>query len=397
MPSIIWFKDLKIEDVPKVGGKNASLGEMYTNLVKEGVSIPNGFAVTAAAYQEFLKANNLEEKIAKILQDLDTENLANLQDRGQAIRQLIRKSTLPAALEHEILTSYKSLSKEFKVENTDVAVRSSATAEDLPGASFAGQQASFLNVVGNQALLETVRNCFASLFTDRAIYYREDKGFDHLKTYLSVGIQKMVRADQACSGVMFTLDPETGFEGVVVLTGAWGLGELIVQGEVIPDEFQIFKDTLKKGYPAIISRELGTKEKTLIYGEGGKATTLTTTAVNKQQQFILSDHEILKLARWGVLIEDHYQKPMDLEWAKDGVSGELFIVQARPETIHGTKKVKEIKHYKMKKTTEMITKGAAVGTKIGEGKAKIIDDPSGIKTFQEGEVLVTRMTDPDWH
>ena len=396
MPSIIWFKDLKIEDVPKVGGKNASLGEMYTNLVKEGVSIPNGFAVTAAAYQEFLKANNLEEKIAKILQDLDTENLANLQDRGQAIRQLIRKSTLPAALEHEILTSYKSLSKEFKVENTDVAVRSSATAEDLPGASFAGQQDSFLNVVGNQALLETVRNCFASLFTDRAISYREDKGFDHLKTYLSVGIQKMVRSDQACSGVMFTLDPETGFEGVVVLTGAWGLGELIVQGEVIPDEFQIFKDTLKKGYPAIISRELGTKEKTLIYGEGGKATTLTTTAVNKQQQFILSDHEILKLARWGVLIEDHYQKPMDLEWAKDGVSGELFIVQARPETIHGTKKVKEIKHYKMKKTTEMITKGAAVGTKIGEGKAKIIDDPSGIKTFQEGEVLVTRMTDPDW-
>lgn len=396
MPNIIWFKDLKIEDVSKVGGKNASLGEMYSNLTKKGISIPNGFAVTASAYQEFLKVNNLEPKIAQILKDLDTKSLTNLQDKGQEIRRLIRAAILPSETENEIINSYKKLSSESGVENIDVAVRSSATAEDLPGASFAGQQASYLNIVGGDALAKAVKNCFASLFTDRAISYREDKGFDHLKTYLSVGVQKMVRSDKACSGVMFTLDPETGFPGVVVLTGAWGLGELIVQGEVIPDEFQVFKATLKKNYPAIISKELGTKEKTMIYGENGKETKLTSTSSDKRNQFILSDEEVLKISQWGVLIEEHYQKPMDIEWAKDGVSGELYIVQARPETIHGTKKAKEIKHYKMKKPGEMLVKGAAVGTKIAEGKARIIHDPSGIKTFEQGEVLVTKMTDPDW-
>ena len=396
MTNIIWFKDLTIADVPNVGGKNASLGEMYSNLVKEGVSIPNGFALTAQAYQKFLDVNGLEYKIRDILKTLTTKNLTNLQDHGQKIRQLIRSAEIPKDMGSEIFEAYQTLSKQFDSENTDVAVRSSATAEDLPGASFAGQQASFLNVVGKENLLKAVKECFASLFTDRAISYREDQGFDHLKTYLSVGIQKMVRSDKASSGVMFTLDPNTGFEGVVVLTSTWGLGELIVQGEVTPDEFQIFKAGLKKGLPAIISKVLGSKEKTLIYGEGSKATKLIPTTLEKQHSFTLTDEEILTLSRWGVIIEDHYQKPMDIEWAKDGVSGELFIVQARPETIHGTKKVKEIKHYKMKKTTELITKGAAVGTKIGEGKARIIDDPSGIKTFEEGEVLVTRMTDPDW-
>lgn len=396
MRNLIWFKDLTIKDVPKVGGKNASLGEMYSLLTKKGVSIPNGFAVTAQAYQQFFKENSLDQKIAEVLKGLDTSNITNLQDKGQEIRRLIRTALLPKELEKDITSAYEKLSLDFGTKATDVAVRSSATAEDLPDASFAGQQASYLNIVGGEKLLEAVKNCFASLFTDRAISYREDKHFDHLKTYLSVGVQKMVRSDKACSGVLFTLDPDTGFQGIVVITGAWGLGELIVQGEVIPDEFQVFKATLEAGYDSIISKELGTKEKTMIYGEGLKATRLTATSEKLQKTFVLSDKEVLKLAEWALIIEKHYNKPMDIEWAKDGVSDELFIVQARPETIHGTKKVREIKHYKMKKPGQLLVKGAAVGTKIGEGKARIIHDVSGIKSFQGGEVLVTQMTDPDW-
>lgn len=396
MKNTVWFKDISLKNIPEVGGKNASLGEMYTHLSKKAIAVPNGFAVTAQAYQIFLIENKLDKKIREILKGLDTKSITNLQDRGQEIRSLIRKGSLPSELEKDIADYYKELSSQYSTAQTDVAVRSSATAEDLPGASFAGQQASFLNIVGKEALLEAVKNCFASLFNDRAISYREDKGFDHLKTYLSVGVQKMVRSDKACSGVMFTLEPDTGFEGIVLINGSWGLGELIVQGEVIPDEFQVFKKTLRKDYSPIISKELGTKEKTLIYGERGKTTKLLTTSEKLQKTFTLSDDEVLKLANWAVAIENYYKKPMDIEWAKDGISGKLYIVQARPETIHGTKKIHEINYYKMRKPGKLLVKGAAVGTKIAAGKTRVINDVTGIRNFQEGEVLITQITDPDW-
>ncbi|MCL4367398.1 phosphoenolpyruvate synthase [Patescibacteria group bacterium] len=396
MQRIIWFKDLTIADVPKVGGKNASLGEMYRKLTKRGVNIPNGFAITADAYQEFLQANQLDVLIKEVLADLDTKNLANLQARGRKIRQAIVDAKLPEQLITELEEAYQQLSHQFKVANVDVAVRSSATAEDLPGASFAGEQETYLDIVGIEKLLTATKECFASLFTDRAISYREDKGFDHTKIYLSVGIQKMVRSDKACSGVMFSIDPDTGFPGVVVINSSWGLGEMIVQGAVIPDEFQIHKETLKKGFPSIIAKEMGTKLQTLIYGSEAKATKLIDTPKEKQQQFTLKDKEIIQLAKWAVQIEEHYGKPMDMEWAKDGVSEELFIVQARPETIHAGKSTTEITSYIMHKSTEMIVKGASVGAKIADGEAHVILSASQINQFKKGEVLVTKMTDPDW-
>lgn len=401
MKSIIWFKDATIKDIPQVGGKNASLGEMYSKLIKKGINIPNGFATTAAAYQEFLKVNGLDKVIKEILSDLDTKDITNLQKRGQKVRSAILQAELQESLKSELLKAYQDLSKQSGTNNTDVAVRSSATAEDLPGSSFAGQQETFLNVVGKEELFEAVKKCYASLFTDRAISYRVDKGFDHLTTYLSVGVQKMVRSDKACSGVMFTLDPETGFDGVVVVTGAWGLGETIVQGEVVPDEFQVFKGTFKsslfkKSYPAIIKKSLGTKLNALIYAGSGDQTKMVEVSEDMRHQFILNDKEILKLAEWGMKIEEHYKKPMDLEWAKDGRTGELFIVQARPETAHGTKKITTIDHFVMNKTGKLLAKGAPVGTKIAEGQARIIKDVKGITSFQKGEVLITRITDPDW-
>jgi pyruvate,water dikinase len=397
MQNVIWFKDLSIKNVPEVGGKNASLGEMYNALIKKQVNIPNGFAVTSSAYEKFLKENNLPEKMRATLKGLNTHNISNLQARGKKIREMILKAKIPADIERDIIKAYRELSQEFGVKKTDVAVRSSATAEDLPSASFAGQQETYLNISGEKAVLEAVRKCFASLFTDRAISYRTDKGFDHMKTYLSVGVQKMVRSDKASSGVMFTIDPETGFAGTVIINGSWGLGDLIVQGEVIPDEYKVFKPTLKTGHKPIIARTLGTKEKTMVYSLGKSVTRIIRTPDKNRKAFTLSDDEVLTLAKWGALIEEHYKKPMDLEWAKDGVSGELFIVQARPETVHGAKDANQIEDYKMESHPgKMLAKGASVGSKIAEGKANIILGVSGIKGFKKGEVLVTRMTDPDW-
>lgn len=397
MQNIIWFKDLSIKNVSEVGGKNASLGEMYNILTKKNVNIPNGFAVTSYAYIKFLEENNLPDKMHDVLKNLDTHNISNLQSRGKKLREMILAAKMPEEIKKDILLAYKELSLEFKMKNVDVAVRSSATAEDLPGASFAGQQETFLNISGEQAIIEAVKKCFASLFTDRAISYRTDKGFDHMKTYLSVGVQKMVRSDKASSGVMFTIDPETGFAGAMVINGSWGLGDLIVQGEVIPDEYKVFKPTLKEKYKPIISKTLGTKEKTMIYGGGKTATKIIPTNDKNRKKFILSDEEVLTLAKWGMIVEEHYKRPMDLEWAKDGVSDELYIVQARPETIHGTEKLNQIEDYKMKSHSEkLLAKGASVGSKIAEGKANVILDVDGIKNFKKGEVLVTTMTDPDW-
>lgn len=396
MKRIIWFKDLTIKDVPKVGGKNASLGEMYRRLSDRGVKIPNGFATTAEAYSEFLKFNGLDKKIKEILRGLDTHNLNNLETRGKKIRAAILSGKLPEALKKEILIAYRELSKESGVQNLDVAVRSSATAEDLPTASFAGQQETYLNIVGEDNLLLAVLKCIASLFTNRAISYRESRGFKHLDISLSVGVQKMVRSDKASAGVIFTIDPESGFPGAVVINSSWGLGEMVVKGKVIPDEFQIFKGAFKMGFPAIISRELGSKEKTLIYGKDGRSTKEVKTSLKKQRQFTLTDEEILKLAEWSIVIENYYKRPMDLEWAKDGLTGKLYVVQARPETVHGKRKNLVIENYVMEKPGKLLAKGTAIGMKITEGRARVIRSVRDIKKFKSGEVLVTTMTDPDW-
>ena len=396
MKRIIWFKDLTIKDVSRVGGKNASLGEMHRVFSRQGIKIPNGFATTAAAYQEFLKKNKLTQKIREALKGLDTHKVENLQERGRKIRQLILAAELPDELKKEISSAYDQLSKEFKVKETDVAVRSSATAEDLPEASFAGQQETYLNIVGKNQLLLAAKKCFASLFTDRAISYRESRKFNHLDISLSVGIQKMVRSDRASAGVIFTIDPESGFDGVVVINSSWGLGEVVVQGKVISDEFQVFKKSFKEGFPAIISRELGSKEKTLVYGHGSQSTRLMATPIVRRQKFTLTDKEILQLADWSIKIEEHYRRPMDLEWAKDGLTNQLYIVQARPETIYGVKKRLVIEDYIMKKTGQLVTKGAAIGMKIVGGQAQIIRQAKDIGKFQKGEILVTTMTDPDW-
>ncbi len=397
MQNIIWFKDLSIKDVPLVGGKNASLGEMYGILTEKQVNIPNGFAVTAAAYTKFLEANQLVPKIKATLQGLNTYNIANLQKRGSKIREMILQAEMPSDMENDIKAAYRKLSEESKRKNIDVAVRSSATAEDLPSASFAGQQETYLNITGEQAVLKAVQKCFASLFTDRAISYREDKGFDHIETRLSVGVQKMVRSDKASSGVIFTIDPETGFTGTIIINSSWGLGDMIVQGKVIPDEYKIFKPTLHKGYKPIIVKKLGTKEKTMIYGSGESVTRIIKTLEKNQQIFTLTDDEVLTLAKWAAIIEEHSGRPMDLEWAKDGISDALFIVQARPETVHATKNILEIEDYVAHShTAKMLAKGASVGSKIAEGKANIILGVDGIKHFKKGEVLITKMTDPDW-
>jgi len=350
---VLWFNEIGIKDVSVVGGKNASLGEMYRNLTKKGVRIPNGFAVTAQAYQYLLEKAGIEEDIKKVLKGLNTRNVKNLQSRGRKIRELIRGCTFPPELRKAIVDGYKKLCKQYG-SNADVAVRSSATAEDLPTASFAGQQESYLNIRGEKALLNACRNCFASLFTDRAISYREDKGFDHFKVYLSIGVQKMVRSDLACSGVMFTLDTETGFKDVVFITGAYGLGENIVQGAVNPDEFYVFKPTLKKGFKPIITKTLGKKQIRMVYSKDpGRPTKNLNVPLGERKQFVLTEKEILMLAKWACIVEDHYSKqakhhkPMDLEWAKDGKTGKLFIVQARPETVQSQKNTAVLEEYKL--------------------------------------------------
>lgn len=401
-PFILWFDEISYEDVPLVGGKNASLGEMYSKLTSKGINIPYGFAVTAEAYRYFIQENHLDDQIKSTLKGLDTHDVSDLQKRGKKIRSLILQAKMPPKLAEEIVKAYESLAQKYGKRDLDVAVRSSATAEDLPDASFAGQQETYLNVRGSQNVVRYVQRCFASLFTDRAISYRQDKGFDHFSVYLSVAVQKMVRSDKACSGVMFTLDTESGFRDVVYITGSWGLGEYVVQGKVNPDEFYVFKPTLRQGYKPILSKKLGNKDIKLVYGNSlRRPLKEVKTTKEERLSYVLSEEEILKLAQWAIIIEDHYGRPMDIEWAKDGDgkevgTGELFIVQARPETVHAVKEQKFYEIYKLKGDGRVLCTGKAVGSKVGQGKARVILDISGISEFQDGEVLITTMTDPDW-
>jgi len=394
---VLWFNELRNTDVKLVGGKNASLGEMYSLLTPKGVRIPNGFAVTSAAYFYFLKATGIKQEIKKVLSDLDTTDMNNLSERGEKVRNTILAAELPADLKRIIVTSYRKFEKEF-FPNVDVAVRSSATAEDLPDASFAGQQETYLNIRGEADLLIAVKKCFASLFTNRAISYRHDKGFDHFSIGLSAGIQKMVRSDKACSGVMFSIDTESGFRNAVLVTGSYGLGENIVLGRVNPDEFYVFKPTLAEGKQAILTHKMGDKLIKMIYtGDHKHPTKNVPVPPVDRTKYILTDKEIEQLAKWAVQIEKHYGKPMDMEWAKDGRSKHLFIVQARPETVQSHKKKDVLEEYILAphKAKTLVT-GAPVGSKIGVGKAHIILDAKQISQFKAGEVLVTDMTDPDW-
>ncbi|MFH0870593.1 MAG: phosphoenolpyruvate synthase [archaeon] len=403
---ILWFDQLGIEDVPLVGGKNASLGEMYSNLTAKGVPIPNGFAITAKAYHYIVEKAGIKDQIRQILTGLDTRNVVDLHDKGHRIRELIRGSELPPDLKQQISEAYRNLCGAYSAEkkDTDVAVRSSATAEDLPDASFAGQQETFLNIRGETALFEACKKCFASLFTDRAISYRVDKNFDHFKIGLSIGVQKMVRSDKACSGVMFSLDTESGFEDVVLINASYGLGENIVLGAVNPDEYLVFKPTLKQGFRPILKKKLGSKEMMMIYDAFGGSRSTQNVAVYDadRKKFCLAEDEILQLARWACTIEDHYSakagyhKPMDMEWAKDGMTGKLFIVQARPETVNSRKNKKKLINYVMKEKGQVLVTGQSVGEKIGAGKVRVIEDVHNISQFKDGEVLVTDMTDPDW-
>lgn len=398
---IILFEDLKIEDVPEVGGKNASLGEMIGTLSKKGVKIPGGFAVTATAYKHFLSETKLDNFIKEALKDLNTRNLHQLAQKGKAIREKIIQTDFPKDLEEAIILAHEKAEKEYG-RDSDFAVRSSATAEDLPDASFAGEHETYLNVRGKVDILKAVKAAMASLFTNRAISYRVDKHFDHLKIALSVGVQKMIRSDLACSGIMFTLDTETGFKEVVLINGSWGLGEMIVGGEVTPDEFLILKKNLQDDkYIPIIDKTLGTKDRKMIYGKQ-TPTEIIPTTMHERTNFILTDKEILQLAKWAVIVEEHYSQkygkwtPMDLEWAKDGKTNELYIIQARPETVQSLKDTSVIKEYTLLEEGDLISKGASVGNKIATGKARVISDPKDIHEFKEGEILITRITDPDW-
>jgi pyruvate,water dikinase len=395
MRFVKWFEEIGAQDVGLVGGKNASLGEMVRNLGSKGVNVPSGFAITAEAYKYVIEKAGIDQKIKETLADLDTRDIENLADRGEKLRNLIEHSRCPKDLEEEIRLSYRRMEERFG-KDVDVAVRSSATAEDLPTASFAGQQTSYLNVRGEGDLLERVMDCFASLFTNRAISYRVDKGFDHLSVYLSVGVQKMVRSDLACSGVMFSIDTDSGFRDVVYITAAYGLGENVVQGIVDPDQFYVFKPALKEGFRPILEKKLGRKHKKLIYMRHGSGAEQKNTKVEEQRQFALSDDEILTLARWACIIEEHYGVPMDIEWAKDGASGELFIVQARPETVHSHKDLAILRTYVLEQKGKLLLRGEPVGTKIGQGEVCVIEDAIEINKFRGGQVLVTDMTDPDW-
>ncbi len=411
---IKWLDDIGMEHLPLVGGKNASLGEMRRELTAKGVNVPNGFCVTIDGYKHFLEEGEVlgirflaekgkvPEAIEQILSDLDIDSLENLSLRGSKVRRLIQSIDFPKDLEDEIVEAYAKLCEQYG-EDTDVAVRSSATAEDLPDASFAGQQETFLNIRGEQLVLDAVRRCFGSLFTNRAIAYRGHKGFDHFSVWISVGIQKMVRSDEACSGVMFTIDTESGFPDVVFITGSYGLGENIVQGVVNPDEFYVHKPTLKAGYKAIIQKTLGTKEIKMIYWLDGESATKNVPVSGADRgRFILEDKEVLQLARWATIIEDHYSekagtfRPMDVEWAKDGLTGELFILQARPETVKSLRNQMVLETYVLKEEGKVLVQGKSVGEKIGQGRVNVIADVREIDRFRDGDVLVTQMTDPDW-
>lgn len=410
---IIPFEELTITDVPEVGGKNASLGEMIGSLIKKGIKIPTGYAVTATAYKFFLSETGLGKYIEEELGDLRGENLDKLSEVSKKIREKFLQTPMPAQIEKSIRDTHKIFEKKY-AESATFAVRSSATAEDLPTASFAGEHETYLNVKGIEEILVAVRKAMASLFTPRAIAYRVEKGFKHLSVFLSVGVQKMVRSDLACSGVIFTLDTESGFSGVVEISGSWGLGEMVVQGKVTPDEFVVFKKTLgqnkiqglaklikKSEYVPIIQKKLGTKLVKMVYASSG--TKVLDTTASERMKFVLTNQEILTLAKWAVTVEKHYSEknnsqwtPMDLEWAKDGEDGELYIVQARPETVHSQQDFSKVTEYIKKGTGKKLLAGASVGSKIATGKVNVINDPKQIDKFIKGQILVTTITDPDW-
>ncbi|HBB49589.1 TPA: phosphoenolpyruvate synthase [Candidatus Nomurabacteria bacterium] len=396
---IKWYGEVGIADVPSVGGKNAALGEMYSNLVPLGVNVPDGFALTADAYRYFFKKTGLDEKIKEILSDINTHDIRNLQIRGKKIREVILKAILPQDLQDKVTEAYLQMEKKYG-ENIDVAVRSSATAEDLPGASFAGQQETYLNVRGIDDVLTATKKCIASLFTDRAISYRTDKGFSHFDVALSVGVQCMVRSDMSSSGVAFTIDTETGFDKVILINGVYGLGEFIVQGKVIPDEFIIFKPSLESGKNPIIGRNIGKKNIKLIYAKEG--TKQEKVPASDQQKFCITDTEAIKLAKWCHEIEKYFSKkhnryqPMDIEWAKDGKTGELFIVQARPETVISGEDKNILREYQLQGKGRVLSEGIAVGAKISSGEVNVLRNAKNIISFKKGEVLVTEITDPDW-
>lgn len=406
---ILWFNEIGIEDVPLVGGKNASLGEMYRKLKSKGIKVPNGFAITAYAYRYVLKYSGIEEEIKKILKGLNTGDLQNLMSKGRAVRDVIRFAELPPDLVQAVYSAYDKLTDEFGYarDNLDVAIRSSATAEDLPDASFAGQQDTFLNVRGRLNVQEACKNCFASLFTNRAISYRHDKGFSQFDVSLSIAVQKMVRSDSAYSGVMFSIDTETGFKDAVFITAAYGLGENVVRGVVNPDEYYVFKPALKKGKRAVISRKVGDRNSKLVYSLEDDAVKDVPITLDERHRYVLPDDEILLLAEWACIIEEHYSneagffKPMDIEWAKDGDginvgTGDLFIVQARPETIHSRKEENTYENYRLLQKGDVLVTGTSVGNSIGQGEASIIQSPMEMDRFKPGNVLVTGMTDPDW-
>jgi pyruvate, water dikinase len=411
---ILWFDEVGIADIPLVGGKNASLGEMIQQLIPKGVNVPTGFATTAYAYRYFIESASLEAKLRELLEDLDVDNVTNLREQGKKARSLLMHTPFPKELRQAITEAYQTLCDRYNAD-TDVAVRSSATAEDLPDASFAGQQETYLNVTSIQGVLAACHRCFASLFTDRAISYRHTKGFDHFSIALAVGVQKMVRSDLATSGVMFSIDTETGFKDAAIITAAYGLGENVVQGTVNPDEYQVFKPTLKAGFRPIVDKRLGSKELKMVYDDGSKFTKNVQVSANEKAKFALADDEILELAKWACLIEDHYSQvhgkftPMDIEWAKDGITNELFIVQARPETVQSQKAENVLRSYRLigedkeesassspsSPLLPLIT-GRAVGEAISQGKVHLILDVNKIHEFKAGEILVTDRTDPDW-
>jgi len=400
MKYIYNFENLDSSKVKEVGGKNASLGEMVQQLKSKGIRIPDGFATSADCYWHFIEENELKKTLKELLDDLNSENLNKLEETGEKIRNMILNAKIPEDIEKELKQAYQEL-KEREESLTSVAVRSSATAEDLPTASFAGQHESYMNIKGQEELMNAWKKCVASLFTNRAIKYREENGFDHMKVALSVGVQKMVRSDKASAGVAFTLDPESGFRNVILINGTWGLGENVVQGTVRTDEFYLFKNALKNDKRAILSKKVGTKKKMMVYAEDKeKNETIKNvdTPEEKRKQLVLSDNELTELGKWCFIIEEHYDKPMDIEWAKDGDSGELYIVQARPETVHSAKKEKtKLKKYDIQANgNEPIISAIGIGDKIAAGKARILESPDEADKIEDGDVLITEITNPDW-